>query len=220
MDLPESGTRAEEPIITDEEHNRLMGFVKQRVWRDYCTVLKWTGARPGEIANCTAADFRPEARAIVYPPNPQPGRYRHKTAYRQRTRIIRLRGEALEIIQRRAAEYPVGTLFGVSEPGEKKLRWWNKDTPHKQFSVWAKKLGLSHLRPNSYRHTFATKWLMGGGNIDVLAQLMGNTPLIIRKTYSHLCSQVDYLDGALDKFLTPTSTNGTQTSLASLPEYY
>ena len=38
----------------------------------------------------------------------------------------------------------------------------------------------------SYRHTFATDWLLDGGSIKVLADLMGNSVAMIEKHYGHL----------------------------------
>jgi integrase len=38
----------------------------------------------------------------------------------------------------------------------------------------------------SYRHTFATDWLLDGGSIKILADLMGNSVAMIEKHYGHL----------------------------------
>ena len=40
--------------------------------------------------------------------------------------------------------------------------------------------------PYSYRHTFATAWPEQGRSVDILAELLGNSPAVIRKHYSHL----------------------------------
>jgi site-specific recombinase XerD len=42
------------------------------------------------------------------------------------------------------------------------------------------------LLPYSWRHTFATRWLLAGGSIKILADLMGNSVAISDKQYGHL----------------------------------
>lgn len=39
------------------------------------------------------------------------------------------------------------------------------------------------------RHTFATSYIMGGGNLEFLRLLMGHTDYNVTKTYLHLANQ-------------------------------
>jgi site-specific recombinase XerD len=50
------------------------------------------------------------------------------------------------------------------------------------------KSGIERLRPHILRHTFATKYLMNGGDIFSLQQILGHTSLDMVRRYSHLAS--------------------------------
>ena len=52
---------------------------------------------------------------------------------------------------------------------------------------------MPRLTPYSYRHTFATAWLEQGRSVDILAELLGNSPAVIRKHYSHLLGDAENL---------------------------
>lgn len=47
---------------------------------------------------------------------------------------------------------------------------------------------ISRLHPHILRHTFATKYLMNGGDIFSLQQILGHTSLEMVRRYSHLAS--------------------------------
>jgi len=51
-----------------------------------------------------------------------------------------------------------------------------------------KKTGIERLKPHLLRHTFATKYLMNGGDIFSLQQILGHTSLDMVRRYSHLAS--------------------------------
>jgi site-specific recombinase XerD len=52
----------------------------------------------------------------------------------------------------------------------------------------------------SYRHTFATRLLMGGMSVEVLANLMGNTSATIHLHYEHLLADTAGLRSQLEGF--------------------
>lgn len=60
------------------------------------------------------------------------------------------------------------------------------------------KTGITRLHPHILRHTFATKYIMNGGDIISLQQILGHTSLDMVKKYSHLASA--YLLQAHSKF--------------------
>lgn len=51
-----------------------------------------------------------------------------------------------------------------------------------------KKTGIERLHPHILRHTFATKYLINGGDIFSLQQILGHTSLEMVRRYSHLAS--------------------------------
>nr|WP_243183476.1 tyrosine-type recombinase/integrase [Anaerosolibacter carboniphilus] len=56
------------------------------------------------------------------------------------------------------------------------------------FQRLAKKTGIERLHPHMLRHTFATKYLINGGDIFSLQQILGHTSLEMVRRYSHLAS--------------------------------
>ena len=54
----------------------------------------------------------------------------------------------------------------------------------------------------SYRHQFATDMLKGGCDVDSLAQMMGNSAMVIRQHYSHLLADAQVLRSKLERFRT------------------
>jgi hypothetical protein len=71
---------------------------------------------------------------------------------------------------------------------------------------------MPNLTAYSYRHTFATEWLKKGQSIELLAELMGNTPDVIRMHYSHLCGDRAALALEMRKFM-DSRVGRTQTAL-------
>lgn len=51
----------------------------------------------------------------------------------------------------------------------------------------AERLGIPHLSPHTLRHTFATRYLQGGGDIYVLSKILGHSSVTItERVYAHL----------------------------------
>ena len=53
--------------------------------------------------------------------------------------------------------------------------------------------GISRLHPHLLRHTFATSYIMGGGNLETLRILMGHFDYSVTRKYLHLASQYQIL---------------------------
>lgn len=56
------------------------------------------------------------------------------------------------------------------------------------FQRLKKKTGIERLHPHMLRHTFATDYLINGGDLFSLQQILGHTSLEMVKKYSHLAS--------------------------------
>lgn len=56
------------------------------------------------------------------------------------------------------------------------------------FTRLKKKTGIKRLTPHLLRHTFATKYLINGGDAFSLQMILGHTSLEITRMYSHLAS--------------------------------
>lgn len=57
------------------------------------------------------------------------------------------------------------------------------------FARLKKKSGVDRLHPHLLRHTFATSYICGGGNIEMLRLLLGHYDYDVTKTYLHLAQQ-------------------------------
>lgn len=58
------------------------------------------------------------------------------------------------------------------------------------FSRLKKKSGIERLYPHLLRHTFATNYILNGGNLEVLRVLMGHSTIQITQVYVHLAAQM------------------------------
>jgi integrase len=59
----------------------------------------------------------------------------------------------------------------------------------------------------SYRHEAHTAYLEAGGSIDDLAAIMGNTPQVIRRHYSHLTDNPQRLRNLAEAFRSKVGQN-------------
>ena len=63
----------------------------------------------------------------------------------------------------------------------------------KMFNRWKFKYNIE-LYPHLLRHTFATSFIMGGGNIEILRILLGHSDFNVTKNYIHLANQYSLLN--------------------------
>lgn len=56
------------------------------------------------------------------------------------------------------------------------------------FQRLRKRTKIDRIHPHILRHTFATKYLMNGGDVFSLQQILGHTSLDMVRKYSHLAS--------------------------------
>jgi integrase len=202
IDKPTPASRGADSLIgtTTEEveknHARILTAAPP-MFRPFLQALKDTGARPGEIIAATAADFDPGLGAFVFrkESSRRQDRFSHKTASKGKDRVIFLTRETLAYVKQMVSRYPTGPLFR-----RKVGRGFHKVYVVGAFLKLQKKLGLRNLTAYSYRHTYATEMLKAGMDVDTLAELMGNSPLIIRQHYSHLLADKRGLRAKLERF--------------------
>lgn len=207
IEMPSAESRGEEALIGEnaagiEANHRLILATVPRVYKQICQILKDTGARPGEILAATAADFNPKLGAIVYPKisnrRNRAEYFTHKTAAKGKTRCIFLTGESLAIVRQLVEQYPEGPLFRSARTKHGRV---SKDNLCELFTGLQTKLNMPNLTAYSYRHTFATEMLKAGCDVDSLAEMMGNSPAIIRKHYSHLLADKAGLRAKLEAIM-------------------
>jgi integrase len=211
LEQPPARSRGREALLgrTPEErrenHRKILAACTPAL-RRVLVCLEATGARPGELMNATAADFDAELGAIVYHADDKrlEKEFRHKTAGKGKDRVIFLSGEALELIKALVKKHPKGPLF-LTEKGRRLHKHlgrsgWTNNTLTERIREIRKEVGMPCLTPYSYRHTFATEWLEQGRSVDLLAELLGNSPAVIRKHYSHLLGDAGNLRRQLEAF--------------------
>jgi integrase len=198
VERPRSSSRGPFCVLSPAECARV---------RDGCcgASLRWlveglenTAARPGELVAATAADWDDAVGGLVYRADDRrrEDEFRHKTAGRGRDRVIYFSGACLERVRSRVAQArPGDPLF----PTRRGRRYGTKSV-QSCFRELKERLKMPHLIAYSYRHTFATRWLLAGKSIDVLAELLGNTPATIRRHYGHLCVDRAALRRQLEDF--------------------
>ena len=69
----------------------------------------------------------------------------------------------------------------------------NSNVIKQLFARIKKKSGIDRLHPHLCRHTFATSYIKGGGNIEMLRLLLGHTDYKVTRVYLHLAQQSSLL---------------------------
>ena len=59
--------------------------------------------------------------------------------------------------------------------------------------------GVERVYPHLLRHTFATSYMIGGGNLEYLRILMGHTDYNVTRNYLHLASQFQLMGADIYK---------------------
>lgn len=83
-----------------------------------------------------------------------------------------------------------------------------KSTCYHMLYEYNKRRGVETTGIHRYRHTFAKQWILSGGNVVSLSQLLGHSSIEITQNYIHLlvsdvAKQVDEIN-VLDKFYSRT----------------
>jgi integrase len=201
IDKPGAASRGAEALLgsnaeeIEAAHAQIMKASRPH-WHPFIQALKDTGARPGELAAATAADFKPHMGAFVFHKDStrRADQFAHKTAKRK-DRVIFLPEPTLTAVKELVAKYPSGPLFR-----RKNGKAFGKVNFVDRFMKLRRRLKMPHLTAYSYRHTFATEMLKAGMDVDTLAELMGNSPMVIRLHYSHLLADAKGLREKLERF--------------------
>jgi integrase len=201
---PHARSRSRDCIVDHDLHIRILAACRTKSARDIVVVLENTGARPGELAAAEGRDWNDALGAIVYygDDRRRQDEFRHKTAGKGKDRVIRFTGEALDLARSAASRGTRTPLFPNS-----KGTAFGRGSIQARFKVLRETLGVPGLTPYSYRHTLSTRWLLAGRSIDVLAELLGNTPATIRKHYAHLCTQQGGIREQLESFMSQGGKN-------------
>ena len=89
-------------------------------------------------------------------------------------------------------DYPVFVKVGSTDP-------INENVIKQFFARLKKKSGIERLHPHLLRHTFATSYMIGGGNLEFLRLMLGHSSYDITKLYLHLAQQAKMLHSDIYK---------------------
>jgi integrase len=202
LEKPSPRSRAGDCRVTPEMHRRALA-ASRRDFRDLLVVLEATGCRPSELFNAEARHFDAGLGAIVYRGRAhlEEGGVSHKTSNKDKDRIIFLTGEALAVVKRLVAQYLEGKLFRTARSQGCKPGLWNQMKVKRRVEQLREAAGLPPtFTLYSYRHEAHTAYLETGGSVGDLAAIMGTTPQVIRRHYSHLTDNPQRLRKLAEEF--------------------
>jgi integrase len=207
-------SRGADCVISPEQHQTFLRLCRSAGMRQIMIALENTGARPGEIVAAEARYWDAGKQALVYLADARrkKGAFRSKAA-KHKDRIIYFSGDALTLIQELMRKYPTGPLFR-----KRNGKPYSEGAIQFFFSYFRerKAVQMPELTAYSYRHTFATRWLLAGRSIEILAELLGNTPEVIRKHYAHLCGDWQAIRQQLEAFEQQQAEDNPPLRLADL----
>lgn len=171
--LKRGSHKRRERVFTAEELRKIREFVKPD-FGDFLRALELTGARPfSELARVTAemVDWADETIAFG----------EHKNEKKGKTRTIYLVPEMVALLKRLAEKHPTGLLFRNSRG-----KVWTSHDATRRLHYATGKLGIPKGTVYAVRHHVITRGLEKGLNANVIAELVGNSPVTISRHYDHL----------------------------------
>jgi integrase len=203
MPLPTMRKRSAEVIVSEEEFARLLSLIKSDVVRDILIVAWETGTRPINLTRATAANLTEDGNALLFADwNTDVTSAVHKTFKATgRPLVVPLTDTARDIVLRLLVQNPIGPLFrtptGLS---------WNDTRLANTVLHYAKRAGLQgRFTAYACRHTRATALLEAGYSDTDVAAILGNTPGVIHRNYSHVSAKVNRLRELMNRSSKPTS---------------
>ena len=177
--------------MTQEEFRSLLRATDAH-FRRVLIFLRYTGARPGEMAGLEWRHVHPERGAIILPPK------EHKTGRKTRKpRVIVLNPVAVKLLIwiRRRLDRPEDTVF-LNSRG---TQWTRYNLAHRVQRLRHRCGIAKDCKLYGLRHRFATNVILAGADVSTLAQLLGHGDIRMALHYIHLGTQLDFLKAAVDK---------------------
>lgn len=197
MPLPTMRKRSAEVVVSDEEFASLLELVKTEAVRDILTVAWETGTRPVNLSRATAANLTDDGNGLIFADwNTEAGSAVHKTFKATgRPLVVPLTDAAREVVLKLIDKNPTGPIFRTPTG----LPWTELRLANTVLH-YAKRAGLrGRFTAYSCRHTRATALLEAGHSDTDVAAILGNTPGVIHKNYSHVAAKVNRLRDILNR---------------------
>lgn len=177
-------------IRTREEITKLLVECPKSI-RELVTVAVCTGMRLDELVHLRWADIDIERRLIAV------HRGRHGTTKSGKARHVPILDSLLPFLRQYALNRDGATLVFPASSSGRPRKDGVKNKPRSKpgirvpFKQAAKRAGLSEkLRFHDLRHTFASHWVLDGGDIFRLSKILGHSSVVVtQKVYAHLAPE-------------------------------
>lgn len=198
--LKRGSHKRRERVFTTEELDRICKFVKPD-FSAFLRALELTGARPfAELAFVTATTKGWEEHISVAVgkrwkgPLPKPAVVdwkektitfdEHKNERKGKTRTIYMTEALVELLKKQAELHPTGLLFR-----NVKGKLWTSHDATRRLLYATETLGIPRGTIYAVRHKLINDGLAMGMSANVIAELVGNSPVTISRHYDHLSKQ-------------------------------
>jgi integrase len=183
---PPQTSRGVDAVWTEQEFWQVYGASNGDL-KPLLLVLRDTGARPAEVAGLTVegVDWGNACAVLKV----------HKNARKGKKRILFFAGSALAALEEQKRQYGDGHLFRTETD-----RPFKSNTLHVRVKRTRERAGIARgLTLYGLRHWYACRALEKGISAEQTAALMGNSPQMILRHYSHIGDNANFLRGIAEK---------------------
>ena len=191
--MPKNNARQIIPLYSDEVEkiDATFNLSSMMGLRDYCIVhlMLDAGFRSQEVINLKIQDvlFDKDALLVV-------------NSKGSVSRIVIMSSRLKGYLQDYICYYRYGSALNDNVFVQIKSKEpINENVIKQYFARLKKRTGIDRLHPHLLRHTFATSYVMGGGNLEMLRILLGHSDYDVTKNYLHLANQYQILHAGIYK---------------------
>ncbi len=197
--LPRRRARGEEALVPEEAHDAFLDHVPDD-FKTILLVLRDTGTRPGNVCRVTATHCIWDKGGWWFAEGNvgEDGKV-HKTFEKTgKGLFVPVSEEVMELCRKLAQEHPEGPLFRTKSGDP-----WTPDKITWRFGYYREKLAKAGIvMPKTYfaycyRHNLATELLEDGVPVEHVAAILGNTPSVVHRHYSHIIAKREMLTEVL-----------------------
>lgn len=169
----------QKPIFSPDEEDRMVEASRRRNRSCYLfsAIARDTGMRKNEVVEQRWENCRFGDRIILI---------KHSRTFETKThseRVLPMSDRLKAILEADPGRLDVGYILAPHRPATNADYRYDIKNVFKSAAVDA---GVKWATPNTWRHTFITRRVKAGVSVDKVAEWVGNSPEVIRKTYLHL----------------------------------
>lgn len=182
--MPKDDSTIQMPLFRDEVEKIDALFERRyclkRLKRNYCIfhLMLDCGLRSQEVRNLNVTDIDRERNILTI-----------VNSKGQKSRIVLVPDFLLEEIYQYLGTSTSGVVFRDLKTGEA----LTPNAIKQLFQDLKRNSGVNKLHAHLCRHTFATSYLVGGGNLEFLRALLGHYDYTVTKNYTQMAAQIKML---------------------------